>query len=56
MKVQNRISKQIINASVQHYNQVLSKQGWIEIQEPKSLPEPVEKKAAPKKKAARKVK
>jgi hypothetical protein len=33
MKVKNRISKIVIEVSQDHYDQVLSRQGWLEVEE-----------------------
>jgi hypothetical protein len=32
MKVKNRISKQVIEVSEDHYDQVLARQGWLEVE------------------------
>jgi hypothetical protein len=37
MKVKNRISKIEIEVSQDHYDQVLSRQGWLEVEEEVSL-------------------
>ena len=33
MKVKNKISKKVIEVTQDHYDQVLSRQGWLEVEE-----------------------
>lgn len=37
MKVKNRISKIVIEVTQEHYDQVLARQGWLEVVEAKAL-------------------